>query len=251
MTGQAASVAIVTGGSRGIGRACALALAEAGHVVVVNWRADEAAAHATVKAIAGKGGAAVAMRGDMSVEAEIVALFEAADRLGPLKVLVNNAGVVDYPARVDGMDAARVTRMMAVNVVGPFLCAREALRRMSTKHGGVGGAIVNISSAAARLGSPGLFVDYAASKAAVDTFTLGLGLEVAVEGVRVNAVRPGLIDTDIHASMGEPDRAARLSGQIPIRRVGSAEEVARAVAWLASDAASYVTATTLDVSGGR
>jgi NAD(P)-dependent dehydrogenase (short-subunit alcohol dehydrogenase family) len=249
--GAAASVAIVTGGSRGIGRACAMQLAKAGHVVVVNYASNAGAAQAVVKDIAAAGGRAVAVAGDVAKEADILALFAAADALGPLKVLVNNAGIMDVTARVDETSAERLQRVMAINVTGSFLCAREAVKRMSTRHGGSGGAIVNLSSAAAVHGAPALAVDYALTKGAIDTFTIGLGREVAAEGVRVNAVRPGIIDTDIHASAGLPDRIAQIRGTLPMKREGSAEEVANAICWLASDAASYVTGAILNVAGGR
>jgi NAD(P)-dependent dehydrogenase (short-subunit alcohol dehydrogenase family) len=244
-------VAIVTGGSRGIGRATALKLAERGFRVCVGYATNAGAANEVVATIAARGGKALAVKCDVRSEVEIIDLFIAADGLGPLAALVNSAGIVDMTARVDQMSAARMQRMMAVNVVGSMLCAREAVKRMSTQFGGKGGVIVNLSSAAAVLGSPGQYVDYAASKGAIDTFTVGLGREVAAEGIRVAAVRPGLIDTDIHASGGEPDRAHRLAGTVPMKRVGTADEVASAIAWLISDEASYVTATILDVSGGR
>jgi NAD(P)-dependent dehydrogenase (short-subunit alcohol dehydrogenase family) len=210
-----------------------------------------AAADEVVAAIAAGNGKAVAVRCDVGVEADILGLFRQADGFGRVAALVNNAGVVDRTARVDEMSAERVARMMTINVVGSILCAREAVKRMSTKHGGAGGVIVNLSSVAATLGSPGLYVDYAASKGAIDTFTVGLAREVSTEGIRVNAVRPGLIDTDIHASGGEPDRAHRLASTVPMKRVGTAEEVANAIVWLMSDEASYVTGTIFDVSGGR
>ena len=245
------SVAIVTGASRGIGRACALGLAEDGYDIVVNYAGNKAAADEVVAAIKAKGCKAVAVQGDVGVEADVLAIFAAADTLGSLKVLVNNAGVIDRAQRVDEYDLARLTRMMTINVIGSFLCAREAVRRMSTVHGGKGGAIINLSSIAPTLGAPGQYVDYAASKGAVDAMTLGLGREVAAEGIRVNAVRPGMIDTDIHASGGIPDRVAQLAASIPIKRGGTAEEVAECVRWLASDKASYVLGTVLTVSGGR
>ena len=245
------SVAIVTGGSRGIGRACALQLAEAGHAVVVNYASNAAAADAVVAEIAAKGGKAVAVKADVANEQDILALFSAADRLGTLKVLVNNAGIMDHTARVDETSAERLARVIAINVTGSFLCAKEAVKRMSTRHGGTGGAIVNLSSAAAVHGAPALAVDYGLTKGAIDTFTIGLGREVAAEGVRVNAVRPGIIDTEIHASAGLPDRIVQIRGSIPIKREGSAEEVANAICWLASDAASYVTGAILNVAGGR
>jgi NAD(P)-dependent dehydrogenase (short-subunit alcohol dehydrogenase family) len=244
-------VAIVTGGSRGIGAATSLLLAKAGYLVVVNYVSNAAAAKAVVTQVEKAGGKATAIHGDVANENDIVALFKAADQLGPLKVLVNNAGVVDVKARVDEMSGERLARMFAINIAGSFLCAREAVKRMSTRHGGSGGAIVNLSSAAATLGAPGMFVDYAASKGAIDVFTLGLAREVASEGIRVNAVRPGIIDTDIHASGGEPDRVAQMRGAIPMQREGTSLEVAEAIIWLASDKASYVTGTCLGVSGGR
>ncbi|KAF1853544.1 hypothetical protein Lal_00046506 [Lupinus albus] len=198
-----------------------------------------------------QGGRAVALRGDVGVEADVLALFEAADRLGTVTALINNAGVVDVASRVDEMSAARLTRMMTTNIVGSFLCAREAVRRMSTKQGGHGGSIVNLSSVAARLGGPGQYVDYAASKGAIDTFTTGLAREVAGEGIRVNAVSPGIIDTEIHASGGQPDRVARLGPDQPMGRAGTAEEVAAPIVWLLSDDAAYMTGANLLVSGGR
>lgn len=244
-------VAIVTGGSRGIGRACALGLAEDGYDVVVNYVGNRAAADEVVAAISGMGRKAVAAQGDVASEADVLAIFAVADRLGRLAVLVNNAGVVDVAARVDEMSFDRLTRMMTINIVGSFLCAREAVKRMSTRHGGRGGAIVNLSSIAPTLGAPGQYVDYAASKGAIDAMTLGLGREVAAEGIRVNAVRPGLIETDIHASGGTPDRVAKLAETIPIKRGGTADEVAECVRWLACDKASYVVGAVLTVSGGR
>ncbi|MDR3464454.1 MAG: SDR family oxidoreductase [Xanthobacteraceae bacterium] len=246
-----ARVAVITGGSRGIGRATALAAAKRGYLVCVGYATNEAAADEVVGRVAAEGGRAVAIRCDVGSEADIVALFEAAERLGPLGALVNNAGVVDATARLEDMSAARIQRMMAINVTGSLVCAREAVKRMSTRHGGRGGVIVNLSSAAARLGSPNTYVDYAASKGAIDTFTHGLAQEVAAEGIRVVAVRPGLIDTDIHASGGDPERAHRLSKSVPMQRVGTAEEIANAIVWLMSDEASYVTGSILDVSGGR
>jgi NAD(P)-dependent dehydrogenase (short-subunit alcohol dehydrogenase family) len=249
--GNMHDVAIVTGGSRGIGAAACLLLAGAGYHVVVNYLANRTAADGVVAQIGANGGKATGIQGDVANEADIVRLFKAADKLGVLKVLVNNAGVVDLKARVDEMSAERLQRMFATNITGPFLCAREAVKRMSTRHGGKGGSIVNLSSAAATLGAPGMFVDYASSKGAIDVFTLGLAREVADEGIRVNAVRPGIIDTDIHASGGEPDRAAQMRKLIPMQRVGTPQEVAEAIVWLTSDKASYVTGTFLGVSGGR
>lgn len=245
------SVAIVTGGSRGIGRATALAAAQRGYEVVVGYASNKPAADEVVGKIEASNGKAIAVKCDVGNEADILDLFKEADGFGKLGALVNNAGVIDKAARVDEMSAARLARMMNINVVGSILCAREAVKRMSTTHGGAGGVIVNISSVAATLGSPGLYVDYAASKGAIDTFTIGLAREVSAEGIRVNAVRPGLIDTDIHASSGEPDRARRLAHMVPMKRIGTADEIANAVVWLMSDEASYVTGTIVDVSGGR
>jgi NAD(P)-dependent dehydrogenase (short-subunit alcohol dehydrogenase family) len=244
-------IAVVTGGSRGIGAATALRLATMGWDVCLTFREREAQAAEVVRRCSELGGRALAVRADVSAEAEVVDLFATVDaELGALTALVNNAGIVDRQSRVDEMDAARVTRMLAVNVVGAFVCAREAVRRMSTRHGGPGGAIVNVSSMASRLGSPGEYVDYAASKAAIDALTLGLSKEVAAEGIRVNAVRPGTVDTEIHASGGEPDRIERVKHAIPMGRAGRADEIANAVAWLCSDEASYVTGALLDVTGG-
>ena len=245
------SVAIVTGGSRGIGRATSLAAAKRGYKVVVGYASNKAAADEVVANIESSNGKAIAVKCDVGNEADILALFNRADQFGPLAALVNNAGIVGVTSRVDDMSAERIQRMMAVNVTGSILCAREAVKRMSTRHGGKGGVIVNLSSVAAKLGSPNTYVDYAASKGAIDSFTVGLGHEVAGEGIRVAAIRPGLIDTEIHASGGEPDRAHRLSHMVPMKRVGSAEEIANAIVWLMSDDASYVTSAILDVSGGR
>lgn len=248
---NASNVAVVTGGSRGIGRAVALLLATRGYHICLSYVSDAAAAQAVVAAIEAQGGRAVAVRSDVAVEADVLALFEAADALGTLSALVNNAGVVDVKATVAEMGAARLQRMMSTNVVGSFLCAREAVRRMSTKRGGRGGGIVNLSSVAARLGGAGQFVDYAASKGAIDALTIGLAREVAAEGIRVNAVAPGIIDTGIHASGGEPDRAARLGPSAPMGRAGTADEVAAPIAWLLSQEAAYTTGAILDVGGGR
>lgn len=245
------SVAIVTGGSRGIGRATALAAAKRGYKVVVGFASNKAAADEVVSNIESSNGKAIAVKCDVGCEADILTLFKTSDQFGPLAALVNNAGIVGATSRVDDMSAERIQRMMAVNVTGSILCAREAVKRMSTRHGGKGGVIVNLSSVAARLGSPNTYVDYAASKGAIDSFTVGLGHEVAGEGIRVAAIRPGLIDTEIHASGGEPDRAHRLSHMVPMKRVGTAEEIANAIVWLMSDDASYVTSAILDVSGGR
>ncbi|RUW55858.1 MULTISPECIES: SDR family oxidoreductase [unclassified Mesorhizobium] len=245
-------VLLVTGGSRGIGAAICRLGAKAGYRVAVNYASNKAAGDALVAEIRAGGGDAVAVRGDVGKETDIVAMFGAVDRaFGRLDAFVNNAGIVDVKARVDEMDVSRLERMMRINVVGSFLCAREAVKRMSTRHGGSGGAIVNISSAAATLGSPGEYVDYAASKGAIDTFTIGLAREVALEGIRVNAVRPGIIDTEIHASGGQPDRIERFRDLLPMKRAGTADEVAGAVLYLLSDAASYTTGAILNVSGGR
>jgi NAD(P)-dependent dehydrogenase (short-subunit alcohol dehydrogenase family) len=245
-------VLLITGASRGIGAATAQWAAAQGWDVAVNYVHDQDAAEAVAAAVRAQGRRALTVQADVADDGAITTMFQAVDReLGPLAGLVNNAGVVDVAARVDQMSVARVRRMFAVNVFGSIGCAREAVRRMSTRHGGSGGAIVNLSSAAARLGSPGQYVDYAASKAAIDTFTLGLAREVAAEGIRVNAVRPGIIRTDIHASGGEPDRAQRLAAQVPMQRAGSAEEIAQAIVWLLSPQASYTTGAVLDVAGGR
>nr|WP_276081549.1 SDR family oxidoreductase [Methylobacterium sp. GC_Met_2] len=251
MTVSSYPVAIVTGGSRGIGRAVSLLLAERGYAVCLSYVSDAAAAQGVVDAITAKGGRALAVKSDVGSEADVITLFEAADTLGPLKALVNNAGVVDVKSDVADMSLARLQRMMTTNVVGSFLCAREAVRRMSTKRGGAGGAIVNLSSVAARLGGPSQFVDYAASKGAIDSLTIGLAREVAGEGIRVNAVAPGIIATEIHASGGEPDRVERLGPAVPLGRAGTAEEVAAPIVWLLSEDASYTTGAILDVGGGR
>jgi NAD(P)-dependent dehydrogenase (short-subunit alcohol dehydrogenase family) len=245
-------VVIITGGSRGIGRAAALAVAARGFRVVVGYASNEAAADEVVAAIEGKNGKAIAVKCDVGSESDILGMFAAADKFGTLGALVNNGGIVGKSGvRVDEMSAERIQRVMAVNVTGSILCAREAVKRMSTKHGGKGGVIINISSVAAKRGSANTYVDYAASKGAIDSFTVGLGHEVAGEGIRVAGIRPGLIDTDIHASGGEPDRAHRLAHMVPMKRVGQADEIANAIVWLMSDEASYVTSTTIDVSGGR
>jgi NAD(P)-dependent dehydrogenase (short-subunit alcohol dehydrogenase family) len=243
---------LITGASRGIGAAAARLAAERGWDVAVNFARDAAAAEAVAAQVRAAGRRALVVRADVADESQVLAMYAAVDReLGPLAGLVNNAGVVDVAARVDEMSVARLRRMFEINLVGSFVCAREAVRRMSTRHGGSGGVIVNLSSAAARIGSPGQYVDYAAAKAGIDLFTLGLAREVATEGIRVNAVRPGIIDTEIHASGGDPDRVARISPQVPMQRAGTADEVARAILWLLSDESSYTTGAVLDVSGGR
>jgi NAD(P)-dependent dehydrogenase (short-subunit alcohol dehydrogenase family) len=245
-------IVLITGGSRGIGAATAHLAASRGYAVCVNYRANETAARAVVQNILTGGGRAIAVQADIAVEAEAVRLFETCDaELGTLTALVNNAGILEQQSRVEAMDAARLQRVFAANVIGTFICAREAVKRMSTKRGGRGGAIVNLSSRASVLGSPNEYVDYAASKAAVDTLTIGLAQEVAQEGIRVNAIRAGIIYTDIHASGGEPGRVDRLKATVPMRRGGTADEVARAVLWLLSDDASFTTGSFVDVSGGR
>ena len=244
-------VVVITGGSRGIGRAAAIAAAERGFRIVVGYANNKAAADEVATHIESRNGKAIAVKCDVAHEKDILALFKAADEFGTLGALVNNAGIVGPSARVEDLSAERIQRMMAVNVTGSILCAREAVKRMSTRRGGKGGVIVNLSSVASRLGAPNTYVDYAASKGAVDSFTIGLGHEVAGEGIRVAAIRPGLIDTEIHASGGEPDRAQRLAPMVPMKRVGTAGEIANAIVWLISDEASYVTSAILDVSGGR
>ena len=245
-------IALITGGSRGIGAATALLAAQRGFAVAVNYTANSLAADEVVRQIRARGGTAITVQADVGVEADIMTMFARVDaKLGRITALVNNAGVVDVASRVDAMSAARVKRMFDINVLGSFLCAREAVKRMSTKHGGAGGAIVNVSSVAARLGGSGQYVDYAASKGAIDTFTVGLAKEVALEGIRVNAVRPGIIDTDIHASGGQPDRARLMAPMVPMLRAGSALEVAKAIVWLMMDDSSYTTGSFVDVAGGR
>jgi len=246
------TVVIVTGGSRGIGAATARLAASRGHAVCVNYRSNGSAAAGVVNAISAAGGRAVAVQADVAIEADVVRLFETCDReLGRVTGLVNNAGILETQMRVEAMDAARLQRVFATNVTGAFMCAREAVKRMSTKHGGAGGAIVNVSSAASRIGGAEEYIDYAASKGAIDTLTIGLAKEVATEGIRVNAVRPGVIKTDIHASGGEPGRVDRVSASVPMRRGGEPDEVAAAILWLLSDAASYTTGAFIEVSGGR
>jgi len=245
-------VVLITGASRGIGRAVAVMLARQGAAIGVNYVRDVAAAEQTAADIERAGGRAVPLQGDVADEPAVLAMFDALEAaFGPIDGLVNNAGIVAPPLPLAQMDVSRLRRMFDVNVLGAYLCAREAARRMSTDRGGRGGAIVNVSSAASRLGSPNEYVDYAGSKGAVDTMTIGLAKELGPRGIRVNAVRPGLIETDIHASGGQPQRAAVLGAQTPLGRPGTAEEVAQAIVWLLSDAASYVQGALLDVSGGR
>lgn len=246
------SIALITGGSRGIGKATALLLAQQGLRVVVNYHRDRQAAQEVVEVITRAGGEALAWQADVSDEQQVVTMFTAIDEAwGPVNVLVNNAGILATQCRVENLTADRINRVLSTNVTGYFLCCREAVKRMSTEHGGSGGAIVNVSSVAARLGSPGEYVDYAASKGAVDTLTTGLSLEVAAQGIRVNGVRPGFIYTDMHASGGEPGRVDRVAPAIPMRRGGQPEEVAQAIAWLVSDSASYVTGSFIDLAGGK
>ncbi len=245
-------IVVITGGSRGIGAATARLAAARGYAIAVNYLNAREEAEALVREIVEGGGRAVAIKADMAIEADIIGLFATVDReLGPITALVNNAGITGLGSRVEAMDATRLCRILAINVTGCFIAAREAVKRMSRRHGGKGGAIVNVSSAASRLGSPGEFVDYAASKGAIDTFTIGLAKEVAAEGIRVNAVRPGLIETGIHAAAGDPGRVARIGPTVPMQRSGSAEEVAAAILWLLSEEASYTTGGFVEVSGGR
>ncbi|MBO9536072.1 SDR family oxidoreductase [Herbaspirillum sp.] len=249
---MAGKVIVVTGGSRGIGAATAKLAARQGYAVCVNYVSNRDAAEAVADEIRKGGGRAITVAGDVAREEDIVRLFATVDKeLGPVTALVNNAGILGHQSRLDDMDAERINRVLVANITGSLLCAREAVKRMSTKHGGKGGAIVNLSSMAAKLGGPGEYVDYAASKGAIDAFTVGLAKEVAAEGIRVNAVRPGLIYTDIHASGGEAGRVDRLKDAVPMKRGGTAEEVANAILWLLSDEASYATGTFIDVSGGR
>ena len=243
---------LVTGGSRGIGAAIVRLAACAGYPVAFTYVQDAKSAESLAADIGAGGGRAFAVQADVAIEADVVRAFEAAEaELGPLAGLVNNAGITGPLCRVDALDAAMLERVFAVNVIGTLLCSREAVRRMSTAHGGAGGAIVNLSSVAARLGGPGDYVHYAATKGAVDSLTVGLAREVANEGIRVNAVSPGLIETEIHAATGDPGRLARMVPSVPMRRAGTAEEVAQTILWLLSPAASYVTGANLDVSGGR
>ena len=245
-------VMVVTGGSRGIGAATARLAAARGYAVCVNYVKNEKAAKAVVADIEAAGAAAIAVKANVAEESDVKRLFRTVDQeLGPLDALINNAGIVNPAGRVEDMTAERVNRILALNVTGCFLCAREAIKRMSTAHDGAGGAIVNVSSAAARLGGPGEFVDYAASKGAIDTFTTGLALEVAAQGIRVNAVRPGIIETEIHAAIGKPERVAEIGPTVPMGRSGTAAEVAEAILWLCSDAASYVDNSFVEISGGR
>jgi NAD(P)-dependent dehydrogenase (short-subunit alcohol dehydrogenase family) len=243
-------VVVITGASRGIGAATARRAGASGYTVCVNYRANRQAALTVVASVEAAGGRALAVEADVSIEEDVVRLFAAADALGPLSALVNNAGILETQTRVEAMSAARLHRVLGTNVVGAFLCARAAVKRLSTRHGGAGGSIVNVSSIAARLGSPGEYVDYAASKGAIESFTIGLAREVAEEGIRVNGVRPGFTYTDIHASGGEPGRVDRLKARVPMKRGGTADEVARAILWLLSDDASFTTGSFIDVSGG-
>ena len=245
-------VLLITGGSRGIGAATAFLAASQGYAIAVNYAANSLAADEVVRQIRAEGGTAITVQADVAIESDVLAMFKKVDaKLGRLTALVNNAGVVDMASRVDAMSAERLQRMFAINVFGSFTCAREAIKRMSTRYEGQGGSIVNVSSAAARLGAPGQYVDYAAAKGAIDTFTLGLAKEVAAEGIRVNAVRPGIIDTDIHASGGLPHRAKDLAPLVPMQRAGTAAEVADAIMWLVSEKSSYTTGSIIDVAGGR
>lgn len=252
MSDNDAPVLVVTGGGRGIGAATARLAARRGYAVCVNYLQDHRQAAKVVAEIEQENGRAISVQADISLEPDVLRLFETVDReLGRLTALVNNAATLEPQARLVSMDAARLRRVLAINVIGPFLCSREAVRRMSTQHGGVGGSIVNVSSGAARWGSPGEYIDYAASKGAVDTLTIGLAAEVAEEGIRVNGVRPGFIYTDLHAKGGEPGRVDRVKALVPMRRGGQPEEVASAILWLSSDEASYITGSIIDVSGGR
>ena len=245
-------VVLITGASRGIGAATALLAAKQGYAVAVNYTANSLAADEVVRLIRSDGGQAITVQADVARESDVLAMFEKIDvKFGCLTALVNNAGVVDHPSRVDGMSYERIKRMFEINVFGSFVCAREAVKRMSMRYNGNGGSIVNVSSAAARIGSPGQYVDYAAAKGAIDTFTIGLAKEVAGEGIRVNAVRPGIIETDIHASGGLPNRVRDVAPQVPMQRAGTAQEVAESIIWLLSEKSGYTTGALLDVSGGR
>jgi NAD(P)-dependent dehydrogenase (short-subunit alcohol dehydrogenase family) len=245
-------IILITGASRGIGAATARLAGDLGYSVCINYRKNAAAADLLVQEIESKGGSAIAIQADVGIEPEVIRLFEEVDRsLGPLNALVNNAGIVEQQLRLDQMNSDRLQRIFTTNVTGSFLCAREAVRRMSTRHGGKGGAIVNVSSMAAQLGAPGEYIDYAATKAAVDALTIGLAKEVANEGIRVNAVRPGIIHTEIHASGGEPNRVERVKNSIPMKRGGLPQEVAKAILWLVGDDASYCAGAFINVSGGR
>ncbi|WP_394375756.1 SDR family oxidoreductase [Stutzerimonas frequens] len=245
-------VMLITGASRGIGAATARLAAQQGYALCLNYHQRADAANAVLEQVLGLGVTAIAVKADVADEAQVLHIFDVIDReFGRLDVLVNNAGMLEQQMRLEEMDAARWRRVLGANVIGSFLCAREAIKRMSTRHGGKGGAIVNLSSVAARLGAPGEYIDYAAAKGAIDSMTLGLAKEVASEGIRVNAVRPGVIHTDIHAAGGEPDRVERVKASVPMGRGGQAEEIAEAILWLASEKASYTSGALLDVAGGR
>lgn len=245
-------IILITGGSRGIGAATARLAAQRGYAVAISYISNKVAADSVVNEIISAGGKAMALQADVANESDVVRLFQQVDQyFGAITALVNNAGIIDLHSRVEDMNTERLNRIFTTNITGSFICAREAVKRMSSKHGGAGGAIVNMSSAASRIGSPGEYVDYAASKGAIDSFTLGLAKEVAAENIRVNAVRPGVIYTDIHASGGEPGRVDRVKDSVPMKRGGTAEEVAQTILWLLSDEASYTTGAIVDVAGGR